>query len=226
MEVGVVEVAVRLGVSERRARQLLASGRLPARLVSGRWLIDETDIPRSRPRSRPMSPRVAWEFISLLSDGPVGSVTQSEQSRLRSKRTELLASPDPAGLIRSWLPRRARLVRKAVAAGDGPGLLDDPRVVPSGLSDPRAGLSAASEYEGYVHDGDLDGLLSDHLVSSAGRPNVWLHVTDRHQIRPAPLGAVLADLADHDRAREDSQVLAMLHEASKMTTRANPGATC
>lgn len=214
MDVGVAEVAERLGVSERRVRQLLVSGRLPARQVSGRWLIDEAAIPRSRRLSRPMSPRVAWAFISLLSDDPVGSLSQPEQSRLRAKHRELLASPEATSLVRSWLPRRARLVRCAVAARDASDLLGDARLVPSGLSDPRSGLSAGTEVEGYVHDDHLAELASDYLLSVAGRANVWLHVADRRLSRPAPIGAVIADLADHDGPREDSQVVSLLRATS------------
>jgi hypothetical protein len=210
MEIGVVDLAQRLGVSERRARALVASGRLPGRRVSGRWLIEETTIPASRPRSRPMSARVAWELIWLLSDDPLGTVTQPELSRLRTKQRTLLAAPDPASLLRSWLPRRAELARLAIAPGDVEGLLADPRIVPSGVSDDRAGLSAGGDVEGYVHVDDLAGVTSDHLLSTAGRHNVWLHVTDRRMPSPAPLGAVIADLADHDSPREDRAVVGLL----------------
>lgn len=198
MEIGVVDLAKRLGVSERRARALVASGRLPGRRVSGRWLVEETAIPASRPRSRPMSARVAWELIWLLSDGLLGTLTQPELSRLRAKRRTLLADPDPASLLRSWLPRRAQLARFAIVPGDVDGLLADPRIVPSGISDDRADLSAGGDAEGYVHVDDLAGVASDHLLSKTGRPNVWLHLSDRRLPSPAPLGAVIADLADHD----------------------------
>jgi hypothetical protein len=157
-----------------------------------------------------MSARVAWEFISLLSDGPLGSVTQPELSRLRAKQRALLAAPDPATLLRSWLTRRALLVRFAIAPGDVKGLLADPRIVPSGVSDDRANLSAGGEVEGYAHADDLAGITSDHLLSTTGRHNVWLHVTDRRLPSPPPLGAVIADLADHDAPREDRAVLDLL----------------
>ena len=64
MEIGVKEVAAQLGVTERRVRQLIDAGALPARRVAGRLLVEETGIPRSRPVARPMSPRIAWAFIA------------------------------------------------------------------------------------------------------------------------------------------------------------------
>lgn len=213
MELGLSEVAERLGVSERRARQLVASGQVPARQVSGRWLVDEAAIPRSSRTSRPMSARVAWDFIGLLSGQRAAVITQPEQSRLRAKRRQLLESADPAALLRSWLPRRARLERFAVAPRDAAGLFADAHVVPSGISDARSGLSASAEFEGYVHVDDLVGLVTDHLLSRSGRSNVWLHVSDRLLGRPAPLGAVMADLADHDGPREDARVRSLLHGA-------------
>jgi hypothetical protein len=212
MDIGVAEIAAQLGISERRTRDLLASGRLPGRLVSGRWLADEAALPRSRVQSRPMSARVAWEFIWLLSGTPHYSLSQPEQSRLRGKLRELFVSPYPAGLLRSWLPNRARQLDYAIAPADILGLLDDALLVPSGISDPRAGLSAGGEAEGYVHHDDLAGLATAFLMSRAGRANVRLHVVDLRPPRPAPLGLVLADLADRDGPREDARVEVLLGE--------------
>src|SRR5216683_6026641 len=90
MEVGVQDVAAQLGLSDRRVRQLIAAGDLPARRVAGRLLVDEASIPRSRPVARPMSPRIAWAFVSLLS-GEEMDVSARERARLVAKRRELLA---------------------------------------------------------------------------------------------------------------------------------------
>lgn len=37
------EVATRLGISDRRIRQLLAEGRIRSIQVGGRWLVEESD---------------------------------------------------------------------------------------------------------------------------------------------------------------------------------------
>jgi hypothetical protein len=206
MEVGVTDVAVQLGVSPRRARSLIEVGCIPARRVSGRWLIDETRLPRSTALSRPMSPRVAWALISILSGHPPTGLSQPEQSRLMAKYRRLLTAPDRAAVLRSWLPARAQLHRFSVADSDLAELLADPRLVPCGISDTLAGLSTSSEAEAYVQPGDLDGLVADYLMSDLGRLNVWLRVTDHHVPRPPPLGLVIADLADHDGRREDAQL--------------------
>lgn len=213
MEIGVKEVASQLGVSERRVRQLIDAGDLPARRVAGRLLVDEAGIPRSRPVARPMSPRIAWAFVRLLSSEPVADLSDRELARLEGKRRSLHVSPSPAVLLRSWLRSRARLLRLAVSPSEVEGLLEDPRLVPSGISDGRSEMSAGREAEAYVRPRDVEQLMADHLMVPANPANVWLHVVDRPLARPAPLGLVIADLADHDRAREDARVEELLRVA-------------
>jgi hypothetical protein len=141
----------------------------------------------------------------LSGEVPVG-LSQPEQSRLMGKYRQMLAAPDRAAVLRSWLPKRAEARRFSAGDRDIAELLADPRLVPCGISDSRSGMSATSEAEGYVQPGALDEVVADYLLSDIGRPNVWLHISDRQVSRPAPLGLVLADLADHDGPREDAQV--------------------
>lgn len=210
MEIGVKEVAAQLGVTERRVRQLIEAGALPARRVAGRLLIEEARIPRSRPVTRPMSPRIAWAFINLLSGEPAPGISDRELLRLDAKLLALLGSPHPEVLLRSWLRRRAQLVRLAVSPSEVDDLLSDPRLVPSGMSDARSEMSAGREVEGYVRSSDVGQLMADHLMAAVRPANVWVHVADRPLPRPAPLGLVIADLADHDGAREDARVSELL----------------
>lgn len=209
------EVAAQLGVSERRVRQLIDGGALPARRVAGRLLVEEAGIPRSRPVARPMSPRIAWAFIRLLSSETVPDVSDRELARLEGKHRSLLASPRPAVLLRSWLRSRAQLLRLAVSSSDVEELLEDPRLVPSGISDAQSEMSAGREAEAYVRPGDVEQLMADHLMAAVIPANVWLHVVDRPIARPVPIGLVIADLADHDRAREDARVVELLGVARR-----------
>jgi excisionase family DNA binding protein len=43
MLLGVPELARRLGIAESRARDLVASGRIPGQRVGGQWVIDEVE---------------------------------------------------------------------------------------------------------------------------------------------------------------------------------------
>ena len=197
-------------MSERRVRQLIDAGALPARRVAGRLLVEEAGIPKSRPVARPMSPRIAWAFIRLLSNEPVPDISDRELSRLEEKCRSLLASPRPVVLLRSWLRSRAQLLRLAVSPSEVEGLLQDSRLVRSGISDARSEMSAGRDAEAYVRPSDVEQLMADYLMAPVNPANVWLHVVDRPLARPAPLGLVIADLADHDRAREDARIAELL----------------
>ena len=76
-------------------------------------------------------------------------------------------------------------------------------------------MSAGREAEAYVRPGDVEQLMADHLMAAVNPANVWLHVVARPLARPAPLGLVIADLADHDRAREDARVAEILEVAGR-----------
>ena len=213
MEVDVREAARQMHVSERRVRKLLAGGNVPSRLVSGRWLVDEAGLPRSRRIARPMSERMAWGLVELLSGGQP-AVSPSERTRLKQKRHQLLVSQEAPLLLRSWLPRRAVRQRFYVARADLGDLSADPRVLLSGVSDPRSSISAAQEVELYVESQHVQALAKEFLFSDKGTPNVTVHVARRplQHLGEVPLGLVIADLADWDRPREDQQATALLRE--------------
>jgi hypothetical protein len=213
MEVGVHEAALTMGVSDRRARAMLAAGQLPGRQVAGRWLVEEANLPRSRASARPMSPRIAWALIGLLSGDDPHDVEPSELTRLRHKRHQLHDAAGAPRLLRSWLPRRAERRQLSIAQRDLDDLRNDPRVLLSGISDPRSELSSAGEVELYVARSDLEVLSRDYLLSVRGRPNVTAHVIDRSLPAVAPVGLVVADLADYDRPREDKRAMELLRTA-------------
>ena len=118
-------------------------------------------------------------------------------------------------LLRSWWRRRANLLRLGAPAGDIAELLADPRLVPSGISDPRSAMSAGNGAEGYVRRSDVEAVVRDYLMAESAEGNVWLHTADRSLLRPVPLGLVIADLADHDGPREDGVVEALLRSVPK-----------
>lgn len=210
MEIGVREASQRLGVSDRRVRELINAGRIPARLIGGRYLVNEVDLVRAPAVSRPMSARIAWAFIALLSGDPPDGVSASELVRLRKKLAHLDVEPDPALLLRSWLARRCPARSYSAAPEDLAEIGQDERVVASGISDQRSGLSSAGEFEGYLAEDDVDGVAADYLLSGIGKPNVVLHVHGLAHDMPAPIGVVLADLADRRSAREDGKVRELL----------------
>lgn len=108
------------------------------------------------------------------------------------------------------MAQRAAALR--LSASELDEVREDPRVVPSGVSDHRSGMSAADLVEGYVLEGDLDAVVRDHLLVPAGsaRANVLLRVADRLPAR-LPWLMIAADLADSG-PREAQQAESMISE--------------
>jgi hypothetical protein len=201
MEVDAAEAARMMGVSAVRARQLAREGRLRARRVGGRWLVDVASLPSARRRGRPMSPRIAWALVRI-SEGRVADWVEPRESyRLREALGRLTVDDEPELLLRSWLASRAE--RMTLSADEVDSLRVDPRVVVSGVSDERSGLSAAGDLEGYVRAEDAAAVRRDHLLIDAGSDaNVVLHTGPILPEGPVPVLLLAADLADHDGPRE------------------------
>ena len=213
MDVSVPEAARMMGVSVARARRLAAEGRIHARIVGGRWLVDAASLPSALRRSRPMSPRMAWALV-VLSDGARPDWVEPRESyRLRRALERLAADDEPELLLRSWLASRAE--RRRLSAPDAKALRSDARVLLSGLSDERAGLSAAGDVEGYVGADDADAVIRDHLLIDAGpSADVVLHVSPLLPGVPVPLLLVAADLAEHDGPRELARARELIRDWS------------
>lgn len=215
MSVGVVEAAERLGVSRQRVLRMIADQRLPAQRVGQSWSINEIDIARYRvPAGRPLSKDRALGFLNLAA-GIRPELSPSDISRLRGKMIrlarEVRSDGDPAGLLRSWLPLRAVRREMSVAEADLPGVLADDRLVLSGVSDKRAGMSSPRIAEGYVDEQVARKFFNDHFVVDAdnsARANFIAHVA---KVVP-PISPILiaADLSDYRNGREDRQAQAVL----------------
>ena len=201
MDVELAEAARMMGVSAVRARQMAREGRLRARRVGGRWLVDAASLPSAPRRGRPMSVRIAWALVELSAGGAAEWVEPRESYRLRRALDRLVTDDEPEMLLRSWLASRAE--RQLLSASEVDGLRADPRLALSGLSDERSGLSAASNVEAYVRAEDAAAVRRDHLlIDSGSNANVVLHVSPRVPARPVPVLLLAADLADHDGPRE------------------------
>ena len=135
--------------------------------------------------------------------------------RLDLKRSALVHNDAPAHLLASWLSKRAPVMRLHANPSDLADLRKDERLVLSGISDDRAGLSSEHELEAYVAPELAKQLVSEYLLvdaKNAKNTNVWLHVARVHADADgrAPLGLVLADLADHAGPRESQRVKELL----------------
>lgn len=213
MNIGVAEAAERIGRSERRVRDLIASGRLPAERIGSNWILDDADVAAFEPRlGRPMSEKNAWGLIDILDGREPDGLSAAEISRLRRRRNELVhvAKAEPgqaAPVLRSWLVRRADRCLFRASPIDLPDIRSDSELVASGVSDPRSGISAAGVVEGYVFSALLEGFVRHHLlvVADEASANVVLHVSNR-EVGEVPLLLLAADLAEYNSARENKRV--------------------
>jgi len=200
------------GISEQRVRELLRAGELSGRRVGkSQWEVDDVAF-AARPRSsRPMSPRMAWALIRMMSGEPLGNVAPSERSRLRSKLLKLQSSQDPAALLSAWLKSRGERKAFSIAPQDLDDLEADDRVMRSGISDPRSGISSGDKAELWVRNGErLNSVIKDYLMIPDPKGQVILHSGGNHPDPVAPIGLVLADLADWNGPRENGKVAELL----------------
>ncbi|MET3919284.1 helix-turn-helix domain-containing protein [Arthrobacter sp. UYEF20] len=214
------EAALRLKISARRVRALLEEGRIPAQRVSGRWIIDESDVSRYQPGSpagRPLSERSAWQLIrharNDLAHGLAShDLAPVERHRLKQRLNRLQESPDPLSLLRSMLSKRAEKAEFSSSPADLAELREDPRVRPSGVSHPDSGLLSNSELEAYVSRKDFEALVRDWFLvkpRAGQRPNVVLHVAEEVPDK-LPSLLVAADLAERPGVREQNSALEII----------------
>lgn len=215
MPVGVSEAAKRLGVSRQRVLQMIVDQRLPAERVGQSWSIDESDIARRRvPLGRPLSVDMARGLLDLAA-GIRPALSSRDISRLRVNMIRLVrevrSDENPAGLLRSWLPGRAKRRELSVAEADLPGVLADDRLVLSGVSDKRAGMSSPRITEGYIDAQAAREFFEDHFAVDAGnsaRANLIAHVA--MVVPPISPVVIAADLSDYRAGREDRQAQVVL----------------
>jgi len=118
---------------------------------------------------------------------------------------------NPAALLSSWMKsRQLRVENLSANPADLGEIARDERMVASGISDERSGMSSARELEGYVTVSSLESFTRENLLVASDSPNVRLHVVEDLPSRPIPLGLVLADLADWNRPREHGRISELL----------------
>jgi len=210
-QISVEEAAATLGVSPQRVRAMLRNDQLAGRRIAGRWLVDPASMPaRSRRAGQPLSPRIAWSLAEVAAGRRPTELSSSEASRLRARWRDISHASDPVSVLGAVMARRARASRWS--APDPVALLNDPRVVAGGKSDPRAGMRSPNSVDVYVPSSEIDGVVADHLlVPAAESANAVLRIADRPLVTPLPWLIIAADLADGD-AREMQQAERLIRE--------------
>lgn len=191
------DAAQALGISVQRVRALSGAGRLSARKVGSRWLVEPVSAVREPRAGRPLSSACAWAILAELSGARPDWVHPSALSRLRRRMR------DQEWVLRSLRhsEARAEVVHwRALPA-------DLPRILTTGVF-VRTGLSAVSEEIDIVSSGDgVDAYVAQSTLSlikrrfqpatNSDEPNLTLRLPTQPWVLSltlAPPAVVAADL--------------------------------
>lgn len=215
-ELTVTQLAERLGVTTRRARDLLDSGRVAGRQLANRtWLADSDSVLRyeattRRGKGRGLDPASAWGLLWELSGLKADWLTPSTHARVRRRIREL--SPDQVVKAVSTRTTAHRYTAantklastgliatgRAAAGSLGSDLIDDHRRVC-----------------GYVREGSADDYAQQHfMVTQTNGQDVIYENTlpARFDGDLMPAAVVAADLAASTDTRERSTGLKVIEE--------------
>jgi len=215
-ELSVSEAARAAGLSHARVGQLVRSGEVQSRMVGNQHIIVDANALLSRPRrvGRPLSERSAWALLFIADGQRHDWMSPKDVYRARAHLSRISVDPAPEVALQALVRNRAE--RLAFRAQEPSSLLDDDELILSGLSDARAGMSAGSDVEAYVHVDDLRKIVRRHLLieSSDAQANVWLHVALLVPASPLRL-QVAADLAEHGGPRERNRAREIIQRVLK-----------
>lgn len=227
MAVALREAAERIGVSQRRARAMIAAGQLEAEKVGGRWVVDPESLDRVAAARRrdgpPWTPLLAWAYL-LCRDGDPNAfdgLSRVSRHRVRQRAGASLALDELAALAL----RRAEVWRCRAHPSVIDELLD--AGVASGLSAAAAlgvglGVRPGEHADVYLPWSRAQQLVDELALAPArgADVNAIVRVVPESAWRlgrrkVAPVLAVALDLAEHDdpRSREAAAHLARRVEA-------------
>ncbi len=197
-----------LDVSLERVRQLIRDGRLDARQVSGRWLVDPDSVDRlaheQRRAGRPWAAARAWGLLALAAGREVSWLAPAEIRRLR----DVLADRS-VGEVASQLRRRADRHPWYVHPGMIEDFLAEDGVVVGGA---RASgqLRDSGPIDVYIAGDVLERLLDRYVPDqSAAEPNLiarvvrgpWPFAHGERVVWPEVAAVDLLERGGDDRAR-------------------------
>ena len=179
MEIAVSDAAGRLGVSEPRVRQLLASGDLTGRRLGRSWLVSDESVARlqqnRRLPGRPLGPGRAWGLLDILADGEAAWLSSSARSQLKTSMRRLAgADPDE---WRAALRGRSQVLACQAHPAAIPRLVSHQRVLAAGLA-----VLPGRDFDLTIGPRDIDQLYAD--------PALWPDTSHALAIRTASPGTV------------------------------------
>lgn len=212
----ITQLAERLDVTPRHARELVRSQRIAGRqLASGAWLVDPSDVARylvNAPEGagRSLNTATAWGLLWELSGLSAAWLSDSTRARVGRRIRN-----DNAALIVRSVAHRAQAHRFAASTitHAWEGLIKTGRA--AALATESGLIADSSRLSGYVISGSVeDFAIEHHLVPRVNGPHVicanTLPIPFRDDVMPSAV--VAADLACSTDSRERSAGLAVIEE--------------
>ena len=191
------DAAEELGLSAQRVRALAGAGRLKARKVGSRWLVEPVASDREPRAGRPLSSAIAWAILAQLSGARPGWVHPSALSRLKRRMR------DHEWVLQSLQhsQARARVVRWRALPADLPKILRKATIVRTGLSALTKEIDIVptrDEIDAYV-EGNMLSFIEKQFqpAKESDEPNLTLRVPTQPWILAfsrTPLAVICADL--------------------------------
>lgn len=208
------ELAKRLGVTRRRATDLLASGAVAGRQVAnGMWLADADSVSRyeyaaRRGRGRALDTATAWGLLWELSGVDPDWLTPATRSRMRRRIREAGAEE----LVRAVAGRTlARRYRAANAERAAEGLIATGRAAVGRLGTEL--IEDRRRVSGYPRTGTADAYAEAHFMVAdiAGQDVIFENTLPiMYEEDAMPAAVIVADLAVSTDTRERSAGLQAL----------------
>lgn len=210
------ELAERLGVTRRRATDLLASGAVAGRrLANGTWLADVDSVTRYEftargRRGRALDAATAWGLLWEISGLDADWLTPNTRSRVRRR----IGQTGAEDLVRAVASRTtARRYRAANAERAAEGLITTGRAAAGRLGTEL--IDDRRRVSGYVRSGTADAYAEAHFMVAdiAGQDVIYENTLPiRYDDDAMPAAVIAADLAMSTDTRERSAGLSALEE--------------
>lgn len=213
------QLAERLGVTTRRARDLLRSEEITGRqLANGTWLADSDAVARyevsaSRGSGRTLDSATAWGLLWELSGLDAEWLSASTRARVRRRIRE-----SDAAAIAAAASKRARAHRFTAANAERASaeLIRTGRAAVSVLDTDL--LEDGRQVAGYVRSGAVEDYAKSHFMvpTGVGRDVIYENsLPIGCEAETMPAAVVAADLATSTDTRERSAGLQALEEMRK-----------
>ena len=210
------QLAERLGVTTRRARDLLRSEEIAGRqLANGTWLADSDAVARyevsaSRGSGRTLDAATAWGLLWELSGLDADWLSASTRARLRRRIRD-----SDAGMIAAAVSKRTRAHRFDAANAEraSAGLIRTGRAAVSVLDTDL--IEDARQVAGYMQSGTVDDYAKSHFMvpNPAGYDVIFENTLPiDYTAETMPVAVVATDLAVSTDTRERSAGLRALEE--------------